>query len=347
MDPLLAPYLQATEEAEEQRLLMELIEEHADAAARSAVQRHLRACLDGTSKRFLGEEAQEAEDVCAEVRMELVHRLQQLKNDPNAEPIHYIRAYAARIAYHACVHRLHAKYPQRQHLKKSVSHLLSHRPGLALWKGPGGGWLCGLACWRDSSVEPFAVARYEALLNDPRAALAEAQISYTDLAASTAAVFDWVGCPIALDDLVAVISEWTGTDTQVAVVVNGRPEEEAAEEAIAALPDARSDVEEEVSAHLYLEQVWAELQQLPLYQRRAFLLGFDEIALLPVAGIAGLAEIAQTLEMSEDELSKLWIDLPLEDLVIACRLGMTRQQVINKRKSARERLGRRLRDWQW
>ncbi|HLV81382.1 MAG TPA: sigma-70 family RNA polymerase sigma factor [Chthonomonadaceae bacterium] len=347
MDPLLLPYLQATEEAEERRLLMRLIEEHADPAARSIVRRHLRASLDVAGKRFQGEEAPEAEDVCAQVRMELLHRLKQLKNDPNAEPIHYFRSYAARVAYHACAHRLQSKYPHRQRLKKSLCHLLSYRPDLALWKGQSGGWLCGFACWQEAGAEPFAAARYEALLNDPGAALAEAQVSYADLAAAAAAVFAWVGCPIALEDLVAVLAEWTGADTQVAVVFDSRLEGEADEEAITEISDARQDVTEEVSAHLYLEQVWAELQPLPLHQRRVFLLSFEEIALLPVAGIASLDEIARMLEMSSTELARLWNDLPLEDLAIAGRLGMTRQQVINKRKSARERLGRRLRDWQW
>jgi hypothetical protein len=38
----------------------------------------------------------------------------------------------------------------------------------------------------------------------------------------------------------------------------------------------------------------------------------------------------------------LWKELPLDDLTIAGRLGATRQQVINLRKSARARLVRRL-----
>jgi hypothetical protein len=43
-------------------------------------------------------------------------------------------------------------------------------------------------------------------------------------------------------------------------------------------------------------------------------------------------------------LRTLLTRLPLDDLTIAARLGLTRQQVINLRKSARLRLARRLRD---
>jgi hypothetical protein len=46
--------------------------------------------------------------------------------------------------------------------------------------------------------------------------------------------------------------------------------------------------------------------------------------------------------MSAENLAAIWNDLPLEDIRIAELLQLTRQQVINARKSARERLARRL-----
>jgi hypothetical protein len=48
------------------------------------------------------------------------------------------------------------------------------------------------------------------------------------------------------------------------------------------------------------------------------------------------------LEISADEFAAVWNDLPIEDARIAELLGLTRQQVINARKSGRERLARRL-----
>jgi hypothetical protein len=42
-------------------------------------------------------------------------------------------------------------------------------------------------------------------------------------------------------------------------------------------------------------------------------------------------------------LRELWPTLPRDDQWIADRLGVTRRQVINLRKCARERLARRLR----
>jgi hypothetical protein len=55
-----------------------------------------------------------------------------------------------------------------------------------------------------------------------------------------------------------------------------------------------------------------------------------------------MREIARVIELPALKLAELWKDLPLSDLVIAEMLGIPRQQVINLRKSARQRLGRRM-----
>jgi hypothetical protein len=58
-------------------------------------------------------------------------------------------------------------------------------------------------------------------------------------------------------------------------------------------------------------------------------------------GVASFREVAEALETTPEELAGLWNRLPLEDLEIATRLGLERQQVINLRCTARERLARR------
>ena len=66
--------------------------------------------------------------------------------------------------------------------------------------------------------------------------------------------------------------------------------------------------------------------------------------MFPAAGVASVRDMAAALEVSPEEFASLWNDLPLEDAKVAERLGLTRQQVINLRKSARERLARRTKD---
>jgi hypothetical protein len=52
--------------------------------------------------------------------------------------------------------------------------------------------------------------------------------------------------------------------------------------------------------------------------------------------------LAAALEMDAEALAALWNELPLDDRRLAEDLQLTRQQVVNIRKSARERLRRRL-----
>ena len=68
------------------------------------------------------------------------------------------------------------------------------------------------------------------------------------------------------------------------------------------------------------------------------------VQLFPLTGVASIRQIADTLLVPHDEFSEMWNDLPLDDESIAARMGATRQQVINLRKSARERLERRLKE---
>jgi hypothetical protein len=94
--------------------------------------------------------------------------------------------------------------------------------------------------------------------------------------------------------------------------------------------------------------LWEEVCGLPALQRSALLLNLRDrnsdsvIAFLPYLGIASKNEIAELVGISENQFAQLWNDLPLEDSAIAQLLGITRQQVINLRKTARERLARRM-----
>ena len=98
----------------------------------------------------------------------------------------------------------------------------------------------------------------------------------------------------------------------------------------------------------YVLRLWSEIRELPPNQRIALLLhsrdgrGYPVIQLVQVTGIAFFPELAGVLGVSEQKLAELWNQLPLDDNSIAEMLGCTRQQVINLRKVARERLARRV-----
>ena len=88
--------------------------------------------------------------------------------------------------------------------------------------------------------------------------------------------------------------------------------------------------------------------ELPARQRLALLLNFkdargqDLVSLLPYTRTATIEQIAEAIDFPLVEFLRLWNKLPLDDATIAGLLGATRQQVINLRKCARERLERRM-----
>lgn len=115
------------------------------------------------------------------------------------------------------------------------------------------------------------------------------------------------------------------------------------------LPDPAPDAALAFERRTYLARLWREIRELPPRQAAALLLnlrdgqGRNAAALLPLTGIATLREMAAAAGLPPETLAELWSRLPLEDAGLAGILGVTRQQVINLRKSARERLARRMR----
>ena len=164
------------------------------------------------------------------------------------------------------------------------------------------------------------------------------------MADTLASIFNFVGQPIEFDELVSAVASLSGISEQ--------PIESLAddEDAVSLVPDvSEPDPAWRIEKRMFLQRLWEELEQLPRNQRAALLLnlressGFGCITLFPATGIATLRQLAAALDMTAESLAELWNDLPLEDAKIAELLGLTRQQVINARKSGRERLTRRLR----
>ncbi len=122
------------------------------------------------------------------------------------------------------------------------------------------------------------------------------------------------------------------------------------EDLLLALPDPAPDASASLLGRNHLALLWREIRRLPPRQVAALLLnlrddrGGNAVVLLPLMGIATLREIAHILGLADGAFAELWNRLPLEDSAIAGLLGVTRQQVINLRKSARERLTRRMRE---
>jgi DNA-directed RNA polymerase specialized sigma24 family protein len=271
------------------------------------------------------------EDVVADVRAKLIERLQAWR-DGTADPVDNVAGYASTAAVHACYGLLRQRFPNRTRLRNRMRYVMTHHPTLALVEDPPGVWRCRVNKARSSP----AVGATQQLLDSPRAFASERNLTdTTPLPSLLEGLLAACDGPVEFDRLVDVVVVILGvTDATEASPT------EAADKA----PMAEAVLEQRAS----LREVWAEILELPERQRAALLLNMRDpdgggiLDLLPATGVVTLDDIARALGMSLEDLRELWPDLPLDDLTIAARLGITRQQVINLRKSGRARLARRL-----
>lgn len=281
-----------------------------------------------------GRSADDFEDVRSEVLTRLVGRLQRMRA-LDAEPVSDFQGYVAVVAYNCCHAHFRARFPERARLKLKLRYLMQHDSRFRLQTGAGEVLLCGLAEWParmfESSGPSAASVKPPAVSGDFRTAPARfvqallrqfaRAIHLDDLADHVAAL-----CGIGTSELLSIDDERSGSSE---------------------LRDRSATADRTLEGREELQQMWNEISSLPPRQRIALLLnlrdeaGGNTLQAFPLTGVAGLEALATALELTPEELAELWPRLPLDDLTIAERLGLTRQQVINLRKCARERLARR------
>lgn len=355
VDELLLPFINASDEAEAERQLSRLLTEHAE----PTVTRIIRHKAGGARERARrADELTKAEEVRGEVMLQLVVRLRNFRADYSTRPIADFNAYVAVTAYNAYDRHISRLYPQRRRLKNGLRYLLTHRSGFALWQTTHGAWVGGFEHWRpDAGVEAThgaegtdvsAFSALQHLREDPRAfarGASEERLWHDRKHAYELlrAIFEWAGVPVDLDLLTGVVADWWNVTDEAVELDAGRDDGEAAQVA-SGHPAAAVEVE----SRMYLKRLWDEIVELPPRQRAALLLNLrDEggrgiVDLWLIVGVVTPEALAEALSLEAHAFAELWKELPLDDNGIASRLGLTRQQVINLRKSARERLARRV-----
>ena len=334
IDPLLEPLLLEPNGGRADELLSRLIDEHAAPVIKGVIRYKLHL------NSHLATQRAEADDLYQEALLQLLARLRQFRTQPGGHPIADLRGMAAVIAHRACSGWMRRQFPERHALKNRLHYLLTRQRGFALWQGEDGKMLAGFAAWQGRKLDVPAARLGE--LSDAHGLAAHVRLlkggRQQELADALAAVFQHLGGPVEFDELVSALAALLGVRDQP---IESLPENEDA-------ATSESDPAWRIEKRIFLQRLWEELRLLPPNQRAALLLnlkdsgGFGCITLFPATGVATLRQLADALEMSADDLARLWNELPLEDARIAELLGLTRQQVINARKSGRERLARRL-----
>jgi RNA polymerase sigma factor (sigma-70 family) len=340
VDEVLLPLLEVSEESDAERLLAQIVSEHAEPVIKDIVRFKLNTSgpTGNHSRGF------DSEDVCNDAILELLKRLKEFRADPQHKAIGNLRSYVAVIAYNTCYRHLRLAYPQRHILKTRLRYLLTHQRGFALWENDDKELVCGYEVWQ---TEKRAVdgKRARSVCVDPNlvssSGLISSNLSQDNPADVLAAVLNYIASPLRFDDVVNIVAQLWGITDQTSSL-------DEAGEGAAELVDRRSDFTDDLDRREYLSSLWREIAALPLRQRAALLLNLKDaegrgcIDLFHIAGVASIRQLATSLEMTAEEFAQLWNALPLDDLTIAGRLGLTRQQVINLRKSARARLARRM-----
>jgi RNA polymerase sigma factor (sigma-70 family) len=310
-DPRLAAYLTAGDECVRGRELERILTDD--------VQPRVRAVVNAYVRSDWPIEPHDIDDIVGQVTLRVLRKL-RAATVLEEESVQSIEAYVTTLTKNSVRDVLRRRSPERTRIKSRLRYLFEHDRRLALW-GVEGVTLCGLSSWKNR--EDSATSAVSVLWSGREVSAEEMVVTLTAL-----------GRPVRLADLVSVL-----------VPAEELPEVQRVDTAYEMQRDA-------FEARQYLQILWREIRELPPKQRAALLLNLREpgsgnaVTLFVAVGIAALDEIAEAVELSPEELSAIWDELPFDDLRIAAHLGLRRQQVINLRKSARERLARRMAAWE-
>lgn len=338
-----------------------------DSVLRNVVRQKLRVTLRTNDFR---EQNLDGLDVLQDIRLKLIRKL----SDPGEgedSPIQEFTGYAATVAYRTCSDYLRSKYPLRTSLKNCLRRILDRTGEFAAWEGASGEMMCGYPGWTNPSFKTDAGKVME-LRNDPyllpREALPGGSADSMNLAAWKAlleGVFQFVGGPLPVDDLIAIVAPVVGMEDIPDLDDSEDVEEEGSDLATLSSRDPGP-----YSAWLTAERLklyWGAVLRLLVWHRCAYLLNIrdGDLEALPFYGVASFEEIGDSLEFTDGHFQRLakevaveepaqdrgsigrrflffWKYLPLEDNVIAVVLEVARAQVIGYRNKAKERLKRML-----
>jgi RNA polymerase sigma factor (sigma-70 family) len=331
-DPILLPFLSSSDEAKADDHLVELLAHLAMPIITGVVDDTLRY-MEPPQMNCRVYQAQDKEDIVNEVILKILDRLRRLKESPESSPITNFQGYVAVAARNACSSYYRDRYPNRARFKEKLRYVLIHRREFALWNTADGESICGSSEWEgeqrpaNSDWMDYARMQWEGHENCQNP---------DDLAILLQTIFAGTQAPIPFEDLLDGVAE--------ILRITDDPPRDRHNNPAAAFPDLL----ETVAQRQFLERLWIEVQQLRGAQRTALLLSIRDETQTSLTGllaeicITSVNEIANAAGMPVDEFVCVLDELPMDDNAIGKRLGVSRQQVISYRLSARRRLEKRL-----
>src|SRR5579885_872428 len=198
----------------EQRLQTESLLEEARPAIEGIIRKQLRVTLspaDGSH------DNQNALQLFGDVHIYLLEQLERARNGSDQDQIKDFRGYAAVVTYHACAEYKRREYPEWTRLKNKLRYFLRHQSDYALWERDEKESLCGFSTWKPGLRLSTPNELLRELCENPQIIATEIMpiktvdlMEIADWKRLLNAIFDRIGCPIDLDDLVQIASDLLG-----------------------------------------------------------------------------------------------------------------------------------------
>jgi len=328
-DELLRLYAGAATGAESARILKVLIEDH----ALPVIKRVLRAKMSSAISDGSWYSERDFEDMCSQASLHIIEHLTAENYDRNGNgKVFDFGSYAAVVAFNTWHALLAERSPHWQSLKNKVRY----------------------AVGKDAEIEKSVVGGTSSLrlrTNGNHPAQSDVKQIIRSIEADVAG-FRTLDLPDLLREILRCAAGSLRLNDLVSIAAGLRSVAdhneipfEIAFEAEIALDD---NIQGSMETRDELRSIWLEIAALPIKQRTALLYnlrdegGTEMLFVFFNSRIAKLGDLAEALGLSPHECAGILPMLPLEDKVIAERMGITAKQVSNLRKVARENLRRRL-----
>ncbi|MCC6446441.1 MAG: hypothetical protein IT210_23690 [Armatimonadetes bacterium] len=318
-----------------------------ESACMEEIARLLTPILKGMiGRRRLGD-IEDLEENCLAAALKAVS---DLKRRPSTASVENAESYLVRVIANECNRSLRARHPARHRLKNELMDIFTgrrHIRGLALWEGQSGERLCGYTAWQGRPRTPTPL--YHLWQSDPTAfrkrVLGRSQPQEMELGGLLGLLFDTLKTPVEVEEIVGMIAEIKNIRETAFVSLDALAGDDRTPGSPGLLADCMPLPEDialnRLEAERFLKWLWQEIVALPVSQRKALLFHLETEEVMTLSSVAGWKEIAHALEIPADAMTSLLKSLPLPDSETAALLGVSRQGVINLRKSACSRLSRR------
>ena len=325
----------ASDEPETQTLLDEMIVEHATPIIFKVVGQR----LSSAPAQYSGMVKAETEDIYQIIVLKLLQRLREMLDSTSPE-ITDLKSYVAVIAHNVCNDVLRERAPERQRLKHKLRHLLECHPDFALWHVDDE-TVCGFSklTGEATSLRAMHFSQLGAISREFREqCLTNADPNHLPLSTLITQLFNWLDDAVEFNTLIDLMMRVMGLHEVTRISLD---EEERREESVLA---TNVSFDDPLEARAVLTKLWATLAELPLNQRRTFILmthdetGESLLHRLLRERIVTPRQIYKTLAFTREQLTSLWDQLPLDTARAAEEQGVTKEMIRKWRHRALQKL---------